>query len=175
MRFTKVRLCLLIYMEHLVHTTVEAVQNLATFADGKVDDGTMKHRRLVMPPTSRLRKWLSSTYKEQDLGVERSLGAVETNYVYCGDSYDQKKNPEHLPAANAWQHFGNGCIQISTVLASKESAFGFRVACATMSISILAFLENTQTFFQGSETRMGHDYYCVGNDHKYVSFSLGAC
>ena len=30
---------------------------------------------------------------------------------------------------------------------STELGFGFRVACATMSIAILAFLQDTQTFF----------------------------
>jgi len=36
---------------------------------------------------------------------------------------------------------------ISHVLASPESAFGFRCACATMSVAIVAYLQHTQTFF----------------------------
>jgi hypothetical protein len=48
---------------------------------------------------------------------------------------------------DSWQRFGNGIRDISHVLKSPEVAFGFRVACATMSIAIIAFLERTQQFF----------------------------
>jgi uncharacterized membrane protein YccC len=67
--------------------------------------------------------------------------------VYLGDAYKSKKDPEHLPPANAWEKFGNGVRSVSHFLQSSESAFGFRAACATMSIAIIAFLRDTQTFF----------------------------
>jgi hypothetical protein len=45
------------------------------------------------------------------------------------------------------QHFGNGVRAIPRFLGSTESAFGFRVACATLTIGIVAFLKDTRTFF----------------------------
>ena len=33
-------------------------------------------------------------------------------------------------------------------MSSEECAFGFRVACATLTIGIVAFLKDTQVFFQ---------------------------
>ena len=38
-------------------------------------------------------------------------------------------------------------LKIVSVFRSNEVAFGFRVACATMSIAIVAFLQATQAFF----------------------------
>ncbi|EXK77930.1 hypothetical protein FOQG_17379 [Fusarium oxysporum f. sp. raphani 54005] len=136
-----------LYMEQLMHAAGEAVQGLVAFADEKVEDGTMKHKRLLFPSGYQLRKWLTSIFKGQDWSVKQNPDIMETNSIYYGDSYNQKQDPEHLRATNIWQHIGNGLRKISVVLGSKESAFGFRVACATMTIGIVAFLEDTQVFF----------------------------
>jgi hypothetical protein len=36
---------------------------------------------------------------------------------------------------------------IPRFLGSTESAFGFRVACATLTVGVIAFLKDTQAFF----------------------------
>jgi hypothetical protein len=64
-----------------------------------------------------------------------------------GEAYQHRKDPEHLAPQNAWEKFGNGIRAISRFLGSSESAFGFRAACATMTIGIVAFLGDTQLFF----------------------------
>lgn len=117
------------------------------FADTKVADGTMIKNHLIVPGYVRLRKWI--------MQIGQTDSAVDTdhpdengsNNIYMGQSFQAKKDPEHLPAKNAWEHLGNGLRTIPRLLGSEESVFGFRVACATMTIGIVAFLENTQTFF----------------------------
>ncbi|KAH8694352.1 hypothetical protein BGZ61DRAFT_493928 [Ilyonectria robusta] len=147
MQRNQAQLYVSLYMEQLMHAAGEAVQGLVAFADEKVEDGTMKHKRLLFPSGYQLRKWLTSIFKGQDSSVKQNPDIMETDSIYYGDSYNHKKDPEHLPATNIWQHIGNGLRKISAVLGSKESAFGFRVACATMTIGIVAFLEDTQVFF----------------------------
>ncbi|EEU33768.1 uncharacterized protein NECHADRAFT_98339 [Fusarium vanettenii 77-13-4] len=137
-----------LYIQQLMHAAGEALQDLVAFADEKVEDGTMKHKRLLFPTERRLWKWLMSVFKEQDSSVKQNQDILETNNVNYGDSFNPKKDLEHLPATNIWQHFGNGLRRIPLALGSKESVFGFRVAAATMTVGLLAFLEQTQQFFQ---------------------------
>lgn len=125
----------------------ESVQGLVAFADGKVADGTMARKRLIMPKYRRLKKWIASIFSEQnDTGENRELLGV--NIVYMGDSFASKKDPEHLPPTNAWQRMGNGLRAISRFFSSEGSVFGLRVACATMTVGIVNYLESTQQFFQ---------------------------
>lgn len=139
----------LLYMERLMHASGEAMHDLVAFADKKVEDGTMSRKRFIFPSQRRLRKWMLSIFHEEDSSAEQSPDVLETgvNVVYVGDGYNRKKDPEHLPAENAWQRCGNGLRKTAAFFASEESAFGFRVACATMTIGIIAFLEATQAFF----------------------------
>jgi hypothetical protein len=64
-----------------------------------------------------------------------------------GAGFNPRKDPEHLPPKTAWQHFGNGLRKVPKFLGSTESSFGFRVACATLTVGIVAFLKNSQQFF----------------------------
>ena len=132
-----------------MQATDEAVQDLVEFADQKVADGTMKKKRLIFPNKRRLNKWLKSIFKDEDSTADETPDVLErgSNIVFMGDGFNKKKDPEHLPAKNAWEHFGNGVRKVSRFFGSEESAFGFRVACATMTVGIVAFLEQTQDFF----------------------------
>ncbi|KAJ0140029.1 hypothetical protein HZ326_17085 [Fusarium oxysporum f. sp. albedinis] len=140
-------------LRDLIHTTADACgwgrpQDLVAFADKKIEDGTMKHKRLIFPTERRLLKWLMSVFKGQDSSVKQNQDILETNNIDYGDSLNPKKDLEHLPATNIWQHFGNWLRRILLLLGPKESHFGFRVAAATMTVGILAFLEQTHQFFQ---------------------------
>ncbi|KAH0597890.1 hypothetical protein MHUMG1_04262 [Metarhizium humberi] len=137
-----------LYLEQLMLAAGEAIQGLVVFADKKVGDGTMRHKQLILPSRHRLWRWLKSIVRKRDSVSTQNSDFLETNDDYYGDGYWEKKNPERLPPAGTWQHIGVGLCNISNVLGSRESAFGFRVACAAMSVSILAFLEKTQSFFQ---------------------------
>lgn len=136
-------------MEFLLWSTGRAVLELVKFADRKVEDGTMKKSRLIFPKNRRLKKWFFNLLKSEDGGTEHTPDVAESggSGIYSGQSFDAAKDPEHLPPTNAWQRLGNRFRGVGGVLGSIESAFGFRVACATLSIGIVAYLADTRTFF----------------------------
>ena len=136
-------------MEFLLWSTGKAVLDLVLFADRKVEDGTLKKKRLIVPREKLIKKWVKNMLVAEDSTSDHTPDAAEAGRtaIYAGEALQARKDPEHLPAANAWERFGNGIRSISHVLASPESAFGFRVACATLSIGIVAFLGNSQRFF----------------------------
>ncbi|SPQ26191.1 fb124d18-d113-4d36-8e44-4087545a0d13 [Thermothielavioides terrestris] len=146
----QVQLYIIVYLENLMHAAGEAVQDLVDFADEKIQDGTMSKHRLITPTVNRLRKWVKAVFSSEDSSAEQTPDAMETgaNIVDFGGGYNRKRDPEHLPPKTAWERFGNGLRKIPKFFGSEESAFGFRVACATMTIGIAAFLESTQRFFR---------------------------
>lgn len=110
----------------------------------------MRKNRLILPGQRRLRKWVLGLGREDITLDTESPDSMEagTNNVYMGSGFSLRtKDPEHLPPQTAWQHFGSGLRIIPRFLASTESAFGFRVACATMTVGIVAFLKDTEAFF----------------------------
>ncbi|KAI9837323.1 MAG: hypothetical protein M1819_000397 [Sarea resinae] len=144
------QLYLILYMEFLMWSTAKAVQELVRFADLKVEDGTMKRSRMIFCGLRRLKKWAFSLFTFQDSGLD------ESNYeglssgaqiVYLGDSFKSRKDPEHLPPATTWERLTDKIRVLPKIIGSVESAFGFRVACATLSVGIIGFLHQTQHFF----------------------------
>lgn len=120
------QLYLILYLEHLLFSTGIAISKLVEFADSKVADGTMSKKRLILPGYRRLKKWVFSIGKEDsslDSETPDSMEAGSHN-VYMGSGFRSKKDPEHLPARNAWERFGNGVRTIPRFLGSAESAFG---------------------------------------------------
>ncbi|KAK1773957.1 hypothetical protein QBC45DRAFT_446490 [Copromyces sp. CBS 386.78] len=143
------QLNILLYMENLMHASGIAVYEFAAWADSKVEDGTMSRKRLIMPGFRRLEKWFLAVLRNEDSTAEPDMAESSNTVVSFGDGFNKKgKDPEHLPPVTAWQRFGNRLRKISKFFGSEESVFGFRVACATMSVGILAFLKETQHFFR---------------------------
>ena len=136
-------------MEFLLWSTGRAVLALVQFADKKVEDGTMKKNKLITPGLKRIKKWVTGSLKVEDVIAEHSPDSTESGSVsvYSGESFGAAKDPEHLPPTNAWQRSTNVFRLFSDLLGSPESAFGFRVACATLSIGIVAYLKDTYVFF----------------------------
>jgi hypothetical protein len=143
------QLYLILYMKHLLYSTGIAITEFVKFADTKVADGTMKKNRLILPGQRRIKKWILGLGREDATVDTESPDSMEsgTNNVYMGPGFNKPKDPEHLPPQTAWQHFGNGIRTIPRFLGSTESAFGFRVACATLTVGIMAFLRDTEKFF----------------------------
>ena len=143
------QLYLILYMEHLLFSAGIATSSLVKFADSKITDGTMKKNRLILPGQRRIKKWILELGREDatvDTATPDSMEA-QSNHVYMGSGFNKPKDPEHLPPRSLWQHFGNGVRTIPRFLKSTESAFGFRAACATLTVGIVAFLKDTEVFF----------------------------
>ncbi len=136
-------------MEFLLWSSSRAVLALVQFADRKVEDGTMQKNKLISPGLKRIKKWVMGSLKVEDAEAEHSPDFAEAGgtSMYLGESYQATKDPEHLPPTNTWQRSTNLLTQCSRFLSSPESGFGFRVACATLSIGIVAYLKDTQVFF----------------------------
>lgn len=136
-------------MEFLLWSIGRAVLALVQFADKKVEDGTMKKNKLISPSLKLIKKWVTGSLKVEDAGAEHTPDSTESGggSIYSGESFRAAKDPEHLPPTNTWQRSTNVLRHFSELLGSPESAFGFRVACATLSIGIVAYLKDTQVFF----------------------------
>lgn len=140
-----------------MQATGEAVQDFIAFAEEKTLDGSIAHTHLVIPSWRRLRKWFlqgvfdgsdDATGGDSDTSnVLAGRGGVG-NVVFVGHAWAaNKKDAEHLPPKTSWERIGNSIRAFSNFFGSPESMFGIRVVCATMTVGIVAFLEQTQEFF----------------------------
>lgn len=147
-RNDQAQLFTILYLEKLMQATGEAIQCFVAFAEDKHRDGSITKTHLIVPDARRLKKWFASIIKS-DSNAEDSPDVLERggNIVFLGQAWKHKKDPEHLPPTNAMQRIGNGLRDFSNFFGSPESIFGLRVALATMTIGIIAFLEQTQQFF----------------------------
>lgn len=143
------QLFLVLHILFLLHSISAAILDFIKWSD--LHDQSTARKRLITPGKKRLRKWLGSLFSTQDSPADdetTAAGMHRTNaVVHMGDAYRKRLDPDHLPPANAWERFGESLRKITSFLRSSESAFGFRVACATMSISIVAYLATTQLWF----------------------------
>lgn len=122
-------------MEHLLWKSGQAVLDLVDFANKKAKDGSMKHNRLIVPSARRCKKWAKALFAVEDADTDispDSAGDGNTG-IYLGTSFRAQLDPEHLPPANSWQRSTERLRSTGRFLGGRESAFGFRVACATMS------------------------------------------
>ncbi|QDS77146.1 hypothetical protein FKW77_001332 [Venturia effusa] len=145
------QLYLLLYIEFLLHSSSRAVLDLVKYADEKVESGKLSKTRLIMPGIKRTKKWLMSVTNADDGSREDGNGIGDVGQsahnVDMGQSFRPRKDPEHLPPTNFAQRLGDKIRGFPGFLRSSEAAFGFRVAIATMSIAIIGYLHDTQTFF----------------------------
>lgn len=143
------QLFLVLHIIFLLHSISIAILTFVTWADAHDQSTAKKH--LITPGKKRFRKWLASIFSTQDSNSDDETTNVGLNRagvtIHMGDAYRKRKDPDHLPPTNAWQRFGESLRKVAGFLRSSESAFGFRVACATMSIAIVAYLGDTQLWF----------------------------
>ncbi|KAL5402320.1 hypothetical protein PMIN03_010782 [Paraphaeosphaeria minitans] len=143
------QLFLVLYIIFLLHSVSDAILGFVKWADDH-DQATAK-KKFITPGKKRFKKWIASVCSTQDSNDDDESTNVGLNrtgvVVHMGEAYKGRKDPEHQPPENAWERFGDFIRGISTFLRSPESTFGFRVACATMSIGIIAYLADTQLWF----------------------------
>lgn len=104
----------------------------------------MQKRRWILPGLIRTRRWLLSVFKSDQAGrlADPLQSAIQAS------QYPQSKDPGHLSPNNAWEWLGDKTIlNIPRVLGSTSATFGFRVACALLTVAIPDFLHDSQTFF----------------------------
>jgi hypothetical protein len=132
-----------LYAEELIYDTAQAIHDLVLFAKRKVGDGTMTGSPLIYPDYHHMVDWFNSIWRKNTaINIE---SAAEEEQMDC--PYTSEKDPEHLPTANVWETYSDYLRAVPRLLRSPESAFGFRVACATLSAGIMAFLRQTWEFY----------------------------
>ncbi|KAJ9629567.1 hypothetical protein H2203_001941 [Taxawa tesnikishii (nom. ined.)] len=146
------QLYLVLYMEYILTSVARSVLDLMKWSDEKAASGKLDKGRLVVPGAKRMRKWVMSSFsRKEDAYNDDQHGMNEdgnqASNVYLGEAFSKRKDPEHLPPRNALERFGNRTRDIAHFLRSPESVFGFRVACATMCLAVIAFLHDTQQFY----------------------------
>ena len=141
------QLYLILYMEYLMYSIGLAILKMVKYADSKVADGTLKKKRFINPGPRRVRKLFGDIFKNKDQEHILTDGDSTGTSVWMGDSLNVRKDPEHLPPKNMYETATNHLRGVSKFFASDASAFAFRAAVATMSIGILAYIRQTQTFF----------------------------
>lgn len=136
-------------MEQLLSSTGQMVLEFVKFADDKRESGKLSRRHIIIPGWKRLRKWATSLLKAEDTHEDDNIGDInaQNNILQLGEAYKHRKDPEHLRPETTFQKIGDKVRLIPAMFRTQESAYGFRVACATMTIAIVGLLHDTQSFF----------------------------
>ncbi|KAI9667372.1 MAG: hypothetical protein M1821_000187 [Bathelium mastoideum] len=144
---------LVLYIQLLLTSTGRAILDLVYFADLKARSGKMDRSRLIAPGYNRMRKWLRSifTSDHEDSSDDLDNAMHDTDStgtkVYVGSAYQKRKDPEHLPPQGFVETIGDYIRKIPQALRSQHARFGFRVACAVLSIAIAGFIRQSHIFY----------------------------
>ena len=125
------------------------VLDLVRFADMKVEDGTMKKKRFIVPSWKIWKKWAIAVFTREDSNLDYTSYSYRSGSptVYLGDALGVNRDPEHLDPVTWWEKTTDYFRLIPRLFGSNESWFGFKVAVATMVIAISAYLRNSQMFY----------------------------
>ncbi|KPM44236.1 hypothetical protein AK830_g2328 [Neonectria ditissima] len=134
---------LVLYLFSLQAMVLEATFSLISFAKRKIDDGTMKQSRLTTPASIPTRR------------SDASSSSQKKTLPSLGDQQDAPREVQglevvdllHLKPANFLERSSKWFRLISHLIGSDLSMFGLRVAAASLSIGIVAFLNQTHDFF----------------------------
>lgn len=143
------QLYICLYMEFLLWSIGRRVYDLVAFAETARVSGKLEKKRLIVPGSKTLKKWVLSFFQpDADSSENEQMeGSDQTTRVYLGSAFTHRKDPMHLPPQNAWERFGDRVRKLAKLFSSPESVFGARVALATMCIAVVAYLRDTQVFY----------------------------
>ncbi len=143
------QLLVILYLQHLFHGLLDCVQDLLVYAE---EHDVRRHpKQLILPGRRKFIKMIHSLVKADGVGEHPAdthegptavLYPVPSRLMGTADAH-----PEYLKPKNAWQRFGRQLRRVSSFLSSSQSLFGLRVACAVMSVAIIALLADTSAFF----------------------------
>ncbi|KAL9611890.1 MAG: hypothetical protein Q9167_003504 [Letrouitia subvulpina] len=129
-----------LFMEHVQNEILQAVHGLLEFAEKKASSGSMRRNKLIFPslPQFNVTKFME-LMSRKTAGLNASISWNTRPLMAVG--------AEYLPPANFLERIGDQLRIIPSILTSPESVFGFRVALASVTVAILAYLRQTQVFF----------------------------
>lgn len=122
--------------------------------DSMSADGTFSHRRLIVPSSKHLKKWIGDFFpNDQDSETRLSPQNNDPSYNFSGTQSMTnprtrvRKDPEHLPASQWWEILGNYVCLLPKLMRSEHATHGFRVACAVMSVGIGFYIKTSSAWF----------------------------
>lgn len=103
----------------------------------------------MLPTCKEMKKWFWASFSREDRELDyykysRRSGTVKT---YLDDVLQTGTDPEHILPQSTWEKIGDNFRRAFHFFGSPESMFGFRVAVATMTVSLVGFLRNSQHFY----------------------------
>ncbi|KAJ5526232.1 hypothetical protein N7494_012882 [Penicillium frequentans] len=143
------QLYFLLDLESSLIAIARRILDLVKYADLKVSDGTMHKKKLVLPTWKQMKIWFWASLSREDRELDYYLYSKRsgTARIYLDDVLQTDTDPEHLPPQSKWEMIGDKLRKGFHFFGSPESVFGFRVAVATMTVSIVAYLRNSQHFY----------------------------
>lgn len=133
----------ILYMQNLFHGLSDAVLDLVKFSDRKSPIKPDAKKHLVFPSQKRLTKFVKNFLSDDDNQNDPAESSRLTT-LPTGSSYRPAVSTAHQSRRHT---IGSYLATASTVLAGHQSFFGFRVACAVLSVVIVALLKDTQKWF----------------------------
>jgi hypothetical protein len=134
-------------MELLLYRMSRSLVNLVRFVDKLAAAGHLSRSHFIIPSSKRAWKLMTTIFADSDVsnadGVIRDV-SDGSHQVALGAGFQRNRDPEHLPPTTKFQKAGEIVRLLSTALRSSHSAFGFRVACATISVAMPMFLADSQ-------------------------------
>lgn len=145
------QLFLMLYLEYLLLRIGNNVLDLILYADSVRQEGRLKKSKLLFPGRKTLVKWAKAIFGKEDMSQDdhlmNDMNVAASEALYLGQGFGRKPDPEHLPPTTIWEKIGDGIRVIPNFFRSDSSAFGLRVAAATMSVAIVDYLQVSQQFF----------------------------
>ena len=140
-----------LFLEYLLWRVAVALLDLVLYVDKRKQDGAFKSSKVIFPGSKTLYKWLRAVFGQEDFSEEDSyttdMDSGGAHSVYLGQEFGRRRDPEHLPPSNILEKLGSRIRLIPKFFRSESSAFGLRVTAATMSVGIICYLRDTQTWF----------------------------
>ena len=145
------QLFFVLYLEYLLWRCGRSMLDLILYVDKRKQDGAFKKSKVIFPGSKTIYKWIRSTFGKEDFNHEDSysgdLDAGGQQSLYLSQQFRKLRDPEHNPPQNTLEKVGDRIRKIPHALRSDSSAFGLRVAAATMTLGIVCYLHDTQVFF----------------------------
>lgn len=133
-------LLLVLYLFNLQAMILDATLDLIVFADKKTSEGTMSHSHLIHPPFPSF-----SPFNPQPTTPLGTPIPPSTNQNICGI---QVIDPVHLSPTTPLERSSSAALRpLARLVGSDLSKFGLRVAAASMSIGVVAFLHASHAWF----------------------------
>ncbi|KAF7555437.1 hypothetical protein G7Z17_g2149 [Cylindrodendrum hubeiense] len=134
---------LVLFLFSLQTMVLDATLNLIAFAKRKMDDNTMRQPRLIIPAGLHPRRSQDSSSNEKKPPVQ-PIEQQDTGREVQGL---EVVDLVHLKPTNFLERGSNWFRSVSHLISSDLSMFGLRVAAASLSIGVVAFLQQTHDFF----------------------------